>query len=174
MATLSNAWGKFWLKAWLTYWIESKNLTVVRATNSWYEDHTQAVKILLMTWFVLTHYQRYDEITGVGHRVVAGRIFQGINSCWGRCKKKLRIGTVGPFLHNPANAAEFAHLRNCARYTSVVVFDTSSHKHAREGFIAKSLPTKYYSDNKVFVTGAHVNKPPVCRRRSERNFWAAL
>ncbi len=46
------------------------------------QDHTQAVKILLDDDFSLDIIKSYDEITGVGHRVVAGGEYFKIFCLW--------------------------------------------------------------------------------------------
>ncbi len=84
-------------------------------------------------------------------------------------KKKLRIGTVG-LLHNPANAAGIRAFKELLQILPVLsVLIIHSHKHAREGFIATTR-IKYYTDNKVSVTGGSRDKLLVCRRRSSETF----
>ena len=74
------------------------------------EDHTQAVKILLDDLIRFDIIKGYDEITGVGHRVVAGgEYFKESTVVEGDVLEKVEeLGLLAP-LHNPANAALIPH-----------------------------------------------------------------
>ena len=120
-------------------------------------DHTQAVKILLDDLKRFNIIESYDEITGVGHRVVAGGEYfkdsalvdeEGI-------QKVEELSLLAP-LHNPANAAGIRAFREILPdITSVVVFDTSFHTTMPEKAYRYPIPTKYYTENKVRKYGAH-------------------
>ena len=99
----------------------------------------------------------YDEITGVGHRVVAGgEYFKESTVVEGDVIEKVEeLGLLAP-LHNPANAAGIRAFKELLPdITSVVVFDTSFHTTMPEKAYRYPLPTKYYTDNKVRKYGAH-------------------
>jgi len=115
------------------------------------EDHTQAVKILLDDLIRFDIIKGYDEITGVGHRVVAGgEYFKESTVVEGDVLEKVEeLGLLAP-LHNPANAAGIRAFKELLPdITSVVVFDTSFHTTMPEKAYRYPLPTKYYTDNKV-------------------------
>mgnify|MGYP002672046632 FL=1 len=121
------------------------------------EDHTQAVKILLDDLIRFDIIKGYDEITGVGHRVVAGgEYFKESTVVEGDVIEKVEeLGLLAP-LHNPANAAGIRAFKELLPdITSVVVFDTSFHTTMPEKAYRYPLPTKYYTENKVRKYGAH-------------------
>ena len=121
------------------------------------DDHTQAVKILLDDLIRFDIIKSYDEITGVGHRVVAGgEYFKESTVVEGDVLEKVeKLGLLAP-LHNPANAAGIRAFKELLPdITSVVVFDTSFHTTMPEKAYRYPLPTKYYIENKVRKYGAH-------------------
>lgn len=120
-------------------------------------DHTQAVKILLDDLIRFDIIKSYDEITGVGHRVVAGgEYFKDSALVDDEVLQKVEELSLLAPLHNPANAAGIRAFReSCPDITSVVVFDTSFHTTMPEKAYRYPLPTKYYTENKVRKYGAH-------------------
>ena len=121
------------------------------------ENHTLAVKILLDDLIRFNIIKTYDEITGVGHRVVAGgEYFKESTVVEGDVIEKVEeLGLLAP-LHNPANAAGIRAFKELLPdITSVVVFDTSFHTTMPEKAYRYPLPTKYYTENKVRKYGAH-------------------
>lgn len=121
------------------------------------EDHTQAVKILLDDLKRFNIIESYDEITGVGHRVVAGGEYFKDSALVDEevIKKVEELSLLAP-LHNPANAAGIRAFREILPdITSVVVFDTSFHTTMPEKAYRYPIPTKYYTENKVRKYGAH-------------------
>ena len=121
------------------------------------ENHTLAVKILLDDLIRFNIIKTYDEITGVGHRVVAGgEYFKESTVVEGDVLEKIEeLGLLAP-LHNPANAAGIRAFKELLPYiTSVAVFDTSFHTTMPEKAYRYPLPTKYYTENKVRKYGAH-------------------
>ena len=120
-------------------------------------DHTQAVKILLddLKRFEIT--QAYDEITGVGHRVVAGgEYFKESALVTDDVLEKIEELSLLAPLHNPANADGIRAFKEILPdITSVAVFDTSFHTTMPEKAYRYPLPTKYYTENKVRKYGAH-------------------
>ena len=121
------------------------------------EDHTQAVKILLDDLKRFNIIESYDEITGVGHRVVAGGEYFKDSALVDEevVQKVEELSLLAP-LHNPANAAGIRAFREILPdITSVVVFDTSFHTTMPEKAYRYPIPTKYYTENKVRKYGAH-------------------
>ena len=120
-------------------------------------DHTQAVKILLDDLKRINIIESYDEITGVGHRVVAGGEHFKDSALVDEevIQKVEELSLLAP-LHNPANAAGIRAFREILPdITSVVVFDTSFHTTMPEKAYRYPIPTKYYTENKVRKYGAH-------------------
>ena len=120
-------------------------------------DHTQAVKILLDDLMCFDIIASYDEITGVGHRVVAGGEYFKDSALVDEevIQKVEELSLLAP-LHNPANAAGIRAFKELLPdITSVVVFDTSFHTTMPEKAYRYPLPTKYYTENKVRKYGAH-------------------
>ena len=120
-------------------------------------DHTQAVKILLDDLKRFEIIQSYDEITGVGHRVVAGgEYFKESALVTDDVLKKIEELSLLSPLHNPANADGIRAFKELLPdITSVAVFDTSFHTTMPEKAYRYPLPTKYYTENKVRKYGAH-------------------
>ena len=88
------------------------------------ENHTQAVKILLDDLIRFDIIKAYDEITGVGHRVVAGgEYFKESTVVEGDVLEKVEELSLLAPLHNPANAAGVRAFKELLPdITSVVVF----------------------------------------------------
>ena len=120
-------------------------------------DHTQAVKILLEDLKRFDIIQSYDEITGVGHRVVAGgEYFKESALVTDDVLEKIEELSLLAPLHNPANADGIRAFKEILPdITSVAVFDTSFHTTMPEKAYRYPLPTKYYTENKVRKYGAH-------------------
>ena len=120
-------------------------------------DHTQAVKILLEDLKRFVIIQSYDEITGVGHRVVAGgEYFKESALVTDDVLEKIEELSLLAPLHNPANADGIRAFKQLLPdITSVAVFDTSFHTTMPEKAYRYPLPTKYYTENKVRKYGAH-------------------
>ena len=120
-------------------------------------DHTQAVKILLDDLKRFEIIQSYDEITGVGHRVVAGgEYFKESALVTDDVLKKIEELSLLAPLHNPANADGIRAFKQLLpEITSVAVFDTSFHTTMPEKAYRYPLPTKNYTENKVRKYGAH-------------------
>ena len=120
-------------------------------------DHTQAVKILLEDLKRFEIIQSYDEITGVGHRVVAGgEYFKESALVTDDVLEKIEELSLLAPLHNPANADGIRAFKEILPdITSVAVFDTSFHTTMPEKAYRYPLPTKYYTENKVRKYGAH-------------------
>lgn len=120
-------------------------------------DHVQAVKILLDD--LLTHkiIADFSEITGVGHRVVAGgEIFKDSAVIDDEVLKQIEdLSSLAP-LHNPANAAGIRAFRDILPdVTSVAVFDTAFHSTMPEVAYRYPIANKYYEEHQVRKYGAH-------------------
>ena len=121
------------------------------------QDHTQAVKILLDDLIRFDIIKSYDEITGVGHRVVAGGEYFKESSLVDEdaLAKIEELSALAP-LHNPGAASGIRAFKELLPdITSVAVFDTSFHSTMPEKAYRYPLPTKYYTENKVRKYGAH-------------------
>ncbi|KXT77907.1 acetate kinase [Streptococcus sp. DD13] len=120
-------------------------------------DHVQAVKILLNDLIELGIIQDFSEITGAGHRVVAGgESFKESVVVDDEVLAEIeRLSELAP-LHNPANAAGIRAFREILPdITSVAVFDTAFHTTMQPATYLYPIPTKYYKENKVRKYGAH-------------------
>ncbi len=120
-------------------------------------DHDIAVKMLLDQLIDLKILSSYDEITGVGHRVVHGGEFYNKSVVIDEEVLK-NIEDLADFapLHNPANAMgirAFKHL--LPNIISVAVFDTAFHATMPEVNYLYSLPREYYEEFRVRKYGAH-------------------
>ena len=132
--------------------------------------HDEAVEKLLHQLLELRIIDSYDEITGIGHRVVAGgEIFK--DSALVDEEALQHIEALAEFapLHNPAEARvirAFNHvLPNAA---SVAVFDTSFHTTMPEKAYLYSIPMSYYHDYGARKYGAHgTSHRYVARRAAE-------
>lgn len=120
-------------------------------------DHDVVVKMLLDQLIDLGILATYDEITGVGHRVVHGGEFYDRSVVIDDEVLK-NIEALADFapLHNPANAMgirAFKHL--LPNIISVAVFDTAFHATMPEVNYLYSLPREYYETLRVRKYGAH-------------------
>ncbi len=120
-------------------------------------DHTQAVKMVLEDMQRLNIIKEFAEITGIGHRVVAGgELFKESTRLTAEVVKQ--VEDLAPYapLHNPAEAA-------CMRAfeavlpdaVGVAVFDTAFHTTMPAKAYRYPVPNKYYDEFKVRKYGAH-------------------
>lgn len=120
-------------------------------------DHTQAVKILLEDLTKHGIIKDFNEITGVGHRVVAGgEYFKESALVDDKVVEQVEeLSALAP-LHNPAAAAGIRAFREILPdITSVCVFDTAFHTTMQPHTYLYPIPQKYYTDYKVRKYGAH-------------------
>lgn len=120
-------------------------------------DHEVAVQMLLDDLIELQIIQSYDEITGVGHRVVAGgEYFKDSTIITDDVLAKIEeLAELAP-LHNPANAMgikAFKHI--LPNIISVAVFDTSFHATMPAVNYMYSIPLEYYQKHAARKYGAH-------------------
>lgn len=120
-------------------------------------DHTTAVKILLNDLLHFNIMSSYDEITGVGHRIVAGGEYfkESVVVDEDVVSKVEELSALAP-LHNPGAVAGIRAFRELLPdITSVCVFDTSFHTSMAKHTYLYPIPQKYYKENKVRKYGAH-------------------
>jgi acetate kinase len=120
-------------------------------------DHEVAVKMLLDQLIELNILASYDEITGVGHRVVAGgEDFKDSTVITDEVLEKIEgLAELAP-LHNPANAMGIkAFKKILPAIVSVAVFDTSFHTTMPKHNYLYSIPTEYYEKYAARKYGAH-------------------
>ncbi|MFD1900269.1 acetate kinase [Enterococcus termitis] len=120
-------------------------------------DHDVAVKMLLDKLIELKILSSYDEITGVGHRVVAGgEDFKDSVVIDADVLAKIeKLADLAP-LHNPANAMGIkAFKKILPDIISVAVFDTAFHTTMPKHNFLYSIPTEYYDKYAARKYGAH-------------------
>lgn len=120
-------------------------------------DHDVAVKMLLDKLTELNILASYDEITGVGHRVVAGgEDFKDSVVIDDEVLAKIeKLADLAP-LHNPANAMGIkAFKKILPNIISVAVFDTAFHTSMPKHNFLYSIPTEYYDKYAARKYGAH-------------------
>ena len=120
-------------------------------------DHDVAVKMLLDQLIDLSILGSYDEITGVGHRVVQGGSYfdKSVLVDEDVMAKIEELADFAP-LHNPANLMgikAFKHL--LPDIVSVAVFDTAFHSTMEPVNYLYSLPKEFYEEYGVRKYGAH-------------------
>ena len=121
------------------------------------KDHQQAINFMLQKLTDLGIIQDFNEITGVGHRVVAGGEWfnHSVVVTDSVLEKIDRLADYAP-LHNPANAMGIrAFQKLLPDALSVAVFDTSFHQSMPEENFLYSLPYEYYTRYGARKYGAH-------------------
>ncbi|GAB6092358.1 acetate/propionate family kinase [Furfurilactobacillus curtus] len=122
-----------------------------------FKDHKVAISILLKELIDLKIIDSFDEITGVGHRVVAGGEFFK-DSVVINDDVLAKIDSLAEYapLHNPANATGIRAFREVLPdATAVAVFDTSFHTTMPEENYLYSIPYEYYEKFGARRYGAH-------------------
>lgn len=120
-------------------------------------DHTTAVNKMLDKLIDLKIINDYSEITGVGHRVVAGgSIFKDSAVVTPRVVQQIKNLSEFAPLHNPGQAAGIeAFERILPDVPQVAVFDTSFHQTMDPVNYLYSIPYEYYEKYGVRKFGAH-------------------
>lgn len=121
------------------------------------DNHEIAVKMLLDKLIELNILSSYDEITGVGHRVVAGgEDFKDSVVITDEVLEKIeKLADLAP-LHNPANAMGITAFKKILPdIISVAVFDTAFHTTMPKHNYLYSIPTEYYEKFAARKYGAH-------------------
>lgn len=121
------------------------------------EDHTKAVKILLDDLIRLNIISSYDEITGVGHRVVAGgEIFKESTVITDEVLQQIDDLSLLAPLHNPGAILGIRAFKELLpNIISVAVFDTAFHTSMPEVAYRYPIANSYYTDYQVRKYGAH-------------------
>ncbi|WP_276871416.1 acetate kinase [Lactococcus taiwanensis] len=120
-------------------------------------DHRQAVLLLMDELIHFKLIREFREITGIGHRVVAGgEFFKGSTIITAEVLEEIKaLSTLAP-LHNPANVLGIeAFQRLLPDALAVAVFDTAFHATLPEKAYRYPIPTKYYTDYAIRKYGAH-------------------
>lgn len=121
------------------------------------KDHQQAINFMLQKLTDLGIIEDFQEITGVGHRVVSGgEWFNHSVVVTDEVLAKIdRLADYAP-LHNPANAMGIrAFQKLLPDALSVAVFDTSFHQTMPDVNYLYSLPYEYYTRYGARKYGAH-------------------
>lgn len=121
------------------------------------KDQEAAVRLLLSWLKKYDIVKNYDEIVGVGHRVVSGgEIFKDSTII---TKENLHyifdLADYAP-LHNPAEGRGIeAFMKLLPKVPQVAIFDTSFHQTLDAVHYLYSVPYEYYEDYKARKYGAH-------------------
>lgn len=130
--------------------------------------HDRAVELLFQHLEENQVIHSFDEITGVGHRVVAGgELFKESALVNEEVIKAVEdLGEFAP-LHNPAEAAVMrAFQARVPHATMAAIFDTSFHTSIPAVNYLYSLPYEYYEDFKARKYGAHGTSHAYVSRRA--------
>ncbi|AST06458.1 acetate kinase [Anoxybacillus flavithermus] len=120
-------------------------------------DHAVAVKMLLDKLIELGVIQSFDEIEGIGHRVVhGGEKFSDSVLITDETLKEIEdLSDLAP-LHNPANVVGIKAFREVLpNVPAVAVFDTAFHQTMPEQSFLYSLPYEYYEKFGIRKYGFH-------------------
>ncbi|PCR99784.1 acetate kinase [Lactococcus fujiensis] len=120
-------------------------------------NHTEAVRILLDDLKRFNIVKEFTEITGIGHRVVAGgELFKKSTLLSPKVIQQIEdLSPMAP-LHNPAHVACMrAFDKVLPDATGVAVFDTAFHATMPEKAFRYPVPNKYYDEFQVRKYGAH-------------------
>ena len=120
-------------------------------------DHKRAVELLFTNLLDLGVIESFEEITGVGHRIVAGgELFKESTLVDEDVIKNIEaLGEFAP-LHNPAEAVVIREFQEKLPHAAMVaVFDTSFHTSMPAENYMYSVPYEYYENYSVRKYGAH-------------------
>lgn len=120
-------------------------------------DHSEAVKILLEQMLELKIIESFEEIDGVGHRVVHGgeKFADSVVITEEVLKDIEELSDLAP-LHNPANVTGIKAFKEILPdVPAVAVFDTAFHQTMPERSYLYSLPYEYYEKYKIRKYGFH-------------------
>lgn len=121
------------------------------------DNHEIAVDKLLEQLQALNIIESFDEITGAGHRVVAGGEYFKESAVIGD-KELAQIEELAEFapLHNPAEAKVIRVFQKLLPHAvNVGVFDTSFHTTMSPVNYLYSIPMEYYDEFQARKYGAH-------------------
>ncbi|BAQ11753.1 acetate kinase [Bacillus sp. OxB-1] len=120
-------------------------------------DHQKAVSLLLEALIEDQIVTSYDEIDGIGHRVVhGGEVFNDSVLITDVVVEKLmELSSLAP-LHNPANIVGIQEFKKALPdVPAVVVFDTAFHQTMPESSFLYPLPYEYYEKYGIRKYGFH-------------------
>ncbi|HZG60822.1 MAG TPA: acetate kinase [Anoxybacillus sp.] len=120
-------------------------------------DHAVAVKLLLDKLISLGIIQSFDEINGIGHRVVHGgeKFSDSVLITDETLKEIEELSELAP-LHNPANIIGIKAFQEILpNVPAVAVFDTAFHQTMPEQSFLYSLPYEYYTKFGIRKYGFH-------------------
>ncbi|MGM9924623.1 MAG: acetate kinase [Bacillus sp. (in: firmicutes)] len=120
-------------------------------------NHEVAVKMLLDSLIEHGIISSFDEIDGVGHRVVhGGEIFNDSVVITDEVLKQIEeLSDLAP-LHNPANVTGIKAFQHILKdVPAVAVFDTAFHQTMPENSYLYSLPYDYYKEYGIRKYGFH-------------------
>ncbi|MBS9335655.1 acetate/propionate family kinase [Fructobacillus papyrifericola] len=126
-------------------------------TTTAIKDHSVAINMMLEQLSALDIIEDFNEIVGVGHRVVAGGEYfdKSVLITDDVLAKIDELADYAP-LHNPANAMGIRVFQKLLpKATEVAVFDTSFHQSMPKVNYLYSLPYKYYEKYGARKYGAH-------------------
>ncbi|MEJ6400439.1 acetate/propionate family kinase [Nicoliella lavandulae] len=121
------------------------------------KNHEEAIKLVLDKLLSLDIIKDYNEITGVGHRVVAGgeEFSDSVVIDDDVLQKLENLSELAP-LHEPANILGIkAFKKILPDVISVAVFDTSFHTSIPEKNYVYGIPYEYYEKYGARKYGAH-------------------
>lgn len=121
------------------------------------KDHSQAVHVLLSLFKELKLINDFNEITGVGHRVVAGGEYfdKSVIVDEDVMNKIDELAEYAP-LHNPAELVGIRVFKELLpNAVSVAVFDTAYHQTMPKANYMYSIPYEWYEKYHVRKYGAH-------------------
>lgn len=120
-------------------------------------NHEEAFKLLMKELVDLKVIEKYDEIKGIGHRIVqGGDYFDKTVVIDDEVLAKIdELSELAP-LHNPAAVTGIkAAIAVVPKAVQTAVFDTAFHQTMKEETFLYAVPYEWYTDYKVRRYGAH-------------------
>ena len=120
-------------------------------------SHTEAVQVLLNKLIDLNIIKSYDEIKGVGHRILHGgeKYSESVIINDDVIESIKELTPLGP-LHHPGEIAGILALKEVLpEVPMVAVYDTAFHQTMDEEAYLYAVPYKWYKDYKVRKYGFH-------------------
>ena len=121
------------------------------------KDHADAIRILLDKLIELKIISSYDEIDGVGHRIVQGadHYDKSVIITDEVLEDIIKLSDLAP-LHNPAHAIGIKAFKSILPNTPMVaVFDTAFHQTMAKDKFLYAVPYEWYEKHGVRRYGAH-------------------
>lgn len=121
------------------------------------KDHAEAVQILLDALISEGVVESYDEIDGVGHRIVhGGEVYSDSVLIDDKALAQFEeLSSLAP-LHNPANIVGVKEFKKALpNAPAVAIFDTAFHQTMPESSFLYPLPREYYEEYGIRKYGFH-------------------